>query len=70
MDGGAVSTIPAADKTYDVEKLASDTAWLISAETQVATIGQCRMEASKVQQSLSTCRQELMKQSAALENGQ
>ena len=25
----AVSTIPAADKTYDVEKLASDTAWLI-----------------------------------------
>lgn len=67
----AVSTIPAADKTYDVEKLASDTAWLIkAAETQAAAIGQCRMEASKVQQSLSTCRQELMKQSAALENGQ
>lgn len=67
----AVSTIPAADKTYDVEKLASDTAWLIkAAETQAAAIGQCRKEASKVQQSLSTCRQELMKQSAALENGQ
>lgn len=67
----AVSTIPAADKTYDVEKLASDTAWLIkAAETQAAAIGQCRMEASKVQQSLFTCRQELMKQSAALENGQ
>lgn len=67
----AVSTIPAADKTYDVEKLASDTAWLIkAAETQAAAIGQCRTEASKVQQSLFTCRQELMKQSAALENGQ
>lgn len=67
----AVSTIPAADKTYDVEKLASDTAWLIkAAETQAAAIGQCRKEASKVQQSLFTCRQELMKQSAALENGQ
>lgn len=67
----AVSTIPAADKTYDVEKLASDTAWLIkAAETQTAAIGQCRKEASKVQQSLFTCRQELMKQSAALENGQ
>lgn len=67
----AVSTIPAADKTYDVEKLASDTAWLIkAAETQAAAIGQCRKEASKVQQSLFQCRQELMKQSAALENGQ
>lgn len=67
----AVSTIPAADQPYDVEKLASDTAWLIkAAETQAAAIGQCRKEASKVQQSLSTCRQELMKQSAALENGQ
>lgn len=67
----AVSTIPADDKTYDVEKLASDTAWLIkAAETQAAAIGQCRKEASKVQQSLFTCRQELMKQSAALENGQ
>ncbi|MBU5348823.1 AAA family ATPase [Paenibacillus lautus] len=67
----AVSTIPAADNTYDVEKLASDTAWLIkAAETQAAAIGQCRTEASKVQQSLFTCQQELMKQSAALENGQ
>lgn len=67
----AVSTIPAADQPYDVEKLASDTAWLIkAAETQAAAIGQCRTEASKVQQSLFTCQQELMKQSAALENGQ
>ncbi|MGC6587442.1 AAA family ATPase [Paenibacillus sp. Dod16] len=67
----AVSTIPAADQQYDVEKLASDTAWLIkAAETQAAAIGQCRTEASKVQQSLFTCQQELMKQSAALENGQ
>ncbi|RAR41839.1 AAA family ATPase [Paenibacillus sp. MDMC362] len=67
----AVSTIPAADKTYDVEKLASDTAWLIkAAETQAAAIGQCRTEASKVQQSLFICRQELLKQSAVLENGQ
>ncbi|MBX4150001.1 AAA family ATPase [Paenibacillus lautus] len=67
----AVSTIPAADQPYDVEKLASDTAWLIkAAETQAAAIWQCRTEASKVQQSLFTCQQELMKQSAALENGQ
>ncbi|MGE7826179.1 AAA family ATPase [Paenibacillus sp. NPDC093718] len=67
----AVSAIPADDQPYDVEKLASDTAWLIkAAETQAAAIGQCRTEASKVQQSLFTCQQELMKQSAALENGQ
>ncbi|MBT2761636.1 AAA family ATPase [Paenibacillus sp. ISL-20] len=67
----AVSAIPAADKPYDVERLASDTTWLLkAAETQVAAIGQCHTEASKLQQSLSTCQQELMKQSAALENGQ
>ncbi|WP_339271914.1 AAA family ATPase [Paenibacillus sp. FSL K6-1330] len=67
----AVSAIPTADKLYDVESLASDTAWLLkAAETQAAAIGPCRTEASKVQQSLSTCQQELMKQSAALENGQ
>lgn len=67
----AVSTIPAADQPYDVEKLASDTAWLIkAAETRAAAIGQCRTEASKVQQSLFTCRQGLLKQSASLENGQ
>ncbi|MEC0306177.1 AAA family ATPase [Paenibacillus lautus] len=67
----AVSAIPADDKAYDVERLASDTARLMkAAETQAAAIGQCRTEASKVQQSLFTCQQELMKQNASLENGQ
>lgn len=67
----AVSALPADDKAYDVERLASDTAWLMkAAETQAAAIGQCRTEASKVQQSLFICQQELMKQNAALENGQ
>lgn len=67
----AISAMPVAEGTYDAEKLASDTAWLIeAADAQAAAIGQCRAEVSKAQQSLLACRQELMKQSAALENGQ
>lgn len=67
----AASGVLVVETPYDVERLASDTAWLVQrAEAQAAAIGQCRMEASKAQQSLHACQQELMKQNAAAENGQ
>lgn len=65
----AVSSISVDDSLYDVDKLASDTSWLIgAAQSQAAAMAHCRAEASKVHQYLLNCQQEMMKQKASLEN--
>ncbi|KOP64223.1 chromosome segregation protein SMC [Bacillus sp. FJAT-18019] len=67
----AISTVTAEYHLEDVDKLASDTSWLMkAAESQAAALAHCRKEASSFQQSLLICQQEMMKQKASLENSQ
>jgi len=67
----AVSAVAAEYPLDDVDKLATNTAWLMKAiESQAAALAHCRKEASSSQQSLLICQQEMMKEKASVENSQ
>ncbi|WP_342574590.1 AAA family ATPase [Paenibacillus sp. FSL M8-0142] len=65
----AVAAVPDTRPPYDLMQLAEETKRLEqAADSQAAAMAQCRNDASKLQQQLLQCRQELAKQGAAVDS--